>query len=41
MGAVMFGNGISGISMTILRGLLVYMIPTDENMLPTDPKYFK
>jgi hypothetical protein len=36
MGAVMFGNGIGGISMTILRAFLVYKMPTDEIKKPID-----
>lgn len=32
----MFGNGIGGISMTILRAILVYNMPTDEVKRPID-----
>ena len=37
MSAVMFGNGISGISMSILRAILVLILPTDSD----DSNYFK
>jgi hypothetical protein len=36
MGAVMFGNGVGGISMTLLRAFLVYNLPTDEDKKPID-----
>ena len=33
MGAVMFGNGISGISMNVLKAILMIIIPSGENKL--------
>ena len=31
MSAVMFGNGVSGISMSLLKALLVTVLPTSSN----------
>jgi hypothetical protein len=37
MSAVMFGNGISGIFMSLLKALLVLVLPTDSD----ESNYYK